>query len=390
MMEEEALSPVKLFLVRTLIVKSYNCLICGKRAGKSVLRNPKAQGITAFITALLSRKICNGFSINEFDSVIDFEEKVWKGDKTQVKWHPNCYATYVSKRNVEFCNEDIVVTDDIEPQCSTKSTRSQDPMIDLKTKCMFCGYTKHHNDTYLVEVQYESVLRGLESRCTEKNDLEFKRKIGGDFSKLPALEAKYHANCYKTYMKVSQSSSSEPAVHDTCFVMLTNYMNPLLSSGRALDMQQLLSRYKIYLEERNYEQSDSYTTQKLKSRFMKHYGSKIHITEEVHKAQSVYSSEICITDVINTAASYKQLLKDTQLIENPECNRNKLMERVAELLKMDIQSADGICIHPLDPADITYEKVESIIPSSLTTFLNLLCSGPKRKMLAIAQKETYA
>ena len=51
----------------------------------------------------------------------------------------------------------------------------------------------------------------------------------------------------------------------------------------------------------------------------------------------------------------------------------------------DIQSVDGICIHPLDPADITYEKVESIIPSSLTTFLNLLCSGPKRKMLAIAQ-----
>ena len=47
-MENEEPSPVKL-INRCLEIKPYNCLICGKRAGKENLRSPGEKGISAFV-----------------------------------------------------------------------------------------------------------------------------------------------------------------------------------------------------------------------------------------------------------------------------------------------------------------------------------------------------
>ena len=45
-------------------------------------------------------------------------------------------------------------------------------------------------------LQYESVIHKIKNKCESKGDLEFKRKIGGSFENLPALDAKYHHGCY--------------------------------------------------------------------------------------------------------------------------------------------------------------------------------------------------
>ena len=63
---------------------------------------------------------------------------------------------------------------------------------------------------------------------TLKNDIELRRKIGGDFSKLPALDAKYHASCYKAYMRpLDNNAAPIETPHDIAFTLLMQYMDPL-------------------------------------------------------------------------------------------------------------------------------------------------------------------
>ena len=56
----------------------------------------------------------------------------------------------------------------------------------------FRVYIKHDNDKKLVLLQYESVIQKIKNKCESKGDLEFKRKIGGNFKNLPTPDAKYN------------------------------------------------------------------------------------------------------------------------------------------------------------------------------------------------------
>ena len=102
-----------------------------------------------------------------------------------------------------------------------------------------------------------------------------------------------------------------------------------MEEGRALKISQLLKTYKYYLQESKYENFDSYTTQKLKKRLLQHYGSSIIVTNSINTTQSVYSSNINIHTAINTAANYKQMLHDTELM-NVTDSDEKLLRRAAE------------------------------------------------------------
>ena len=134
------------------------------------------------------------------------------------------------------------------------TTRSHIELLDLKTSCFFCGYKKHNNDTKLILIQYESVLENLKKTCEERNDNDLKRTIWGDFSKLPALNGKYHCGCYKAYMRPSANPSEKiMSVHNICFELLIQDIESLLLSGRALPLTSLLSMYKELLKKAEYE-----------------------------------------------------------------------------------------------------------------------------------------
>ena len=108
------------------------------------------------------------------------------------------------------------------------------------------------------------------------------------------------------------------------------------------------------------------------------------MTAEQHQTQSVYSSEISIADAINTAATYKEILKNQELIDNQEISNKKLFDRVAEIIKIDIRDCNGITIHPLDPNDISLKSIEDIGPASLRELLLSIC-GENRKIDSITQ-----
>ena len=97
-------------------------------------------------------------------------------------------------------------------QIDTIATRSQKPLINLKENCMFCTFKKHKKESRLVEVQYDDVIKNIEEQCNTIKDEELRLRIGGDFSKLPAFEARYHPGCYKSIFRTKKDR--EKSVHD--------------------------------------------------------------------------------------------------------------------------------------------------------------------------------
>ena len=113
-----------------------------------------------------------------------------------VKWHKSDYASYTSDRSISF-----IQSFDGNELCGgvslmynnerffTRATVSS--VIDSKKVCLFNQKQCKNNSNKMSRVEYESFWIMLEKKCKEKNDINFIRKIGRDFSKLAALEARY-------------------------------------------------------------------------------------------------------------------------------------------------------------------------------------------------------
>ena len=254
---------------------------------------------------------------------------------------------------------------------------------------MFCGCKNRKKEAKFVLIQFESVIQNIEKQCDLKEDQEVRRTIGGDFSKLPAFDAKYHPNCYKSYMREHKEQEREKTVHDICFEYLIPEIDAYIQSYRAVMLKVLLERYKEYLQQQEYESFDSYTVQKLRTKIEKHYGNRICFTDEPHKRQSVYNSQISIADAINTAFTYKTLLNDHSLVTDTDrITKKQIILRAAELLRNEIKDVEGFIVHPLNPDDISMSTAEKIVPKSLKEFLQSLCKVRKvadKKTMSIAQ-----
>ena len=342
----------------------------------------------AFICSLVTRGTCNGFPINSYASIFDIENKTLKqGQENVVRWHPKCYSTYTNSANLAYVA--VVDTSMVNvPLEDTSKTRSQKPLIDLKSCCMFCGFKKRNNETKLVLLQFEHVIRKIKSVCESIGDNELKRKIGGDFENLPALDARYHSKCYLNYIRQTKQSERF-TIHDEAFDVLCDYIYPQLDEGRAIDIPNLLSKYQGILQEKNYQHFSSYSTQRLKVRLIKHYGSSISFTGTQNSRQAMYNSNIKISDAINAAATYKQLVKDKEIMD-VEDNDEKVLQRAADILVRDIRRVQGISVNPLDPADVSLDNVNRIIPGKLKQFINNICMAKnvlekQKKVLSIAQ-----
>ena len=113
--------------------------------------------------------------------------------------------------------------------------------------------------------------------------------------------------------------------------------------------------------------------------------------KRVYEAQFVYNSDIDIQDIINTASDNKKS-SSFQLVGEPserlrneiadDTNRNILCH-AASILKKEIESAKGIETQPLNPANITIDKMKEIVPPNLFQFVQWICGESKQKLLKI-------
>jgi len=252
-----------------------------------------------------------------------------------IRWHSSCYASYISKQNINARNS----SSDAELCSSTPSTgtitasttRSQcklPDLRDLKHHCFFCGQKKNKGDTKLISIQYKSVSDELAKKCNEKRDIQPKNKIGGDFNNLLALDAKYHTNCMKTYMRVDRTAQSS-SIYDKCFEKLMQQNEEYICSGRAVFLSSLLIDFKKILEEESNARYELYTTQNLRTRIQKHFGERVRFTEGHSKQPvQVYDSRVSIADTINTAVKYKQMIKDQELLSNHTTTASDMIRSV--------------------------------------------------------------
>jgi len=73
-----------------------------------------------------------------------------------------------------------------------------------------------------------------------------------------------------------------------------------------------------------------------------------------------------------------------------EESEDKLLNRAADILNREMRNIERISINPLDPADITIDIVDSIVPTKLKQFLGQIFLAnykeeKKKKVLSIAQ-----
>ena len=139
---------------------------------------------------------------------------------------------------------------------------------------MFCDKTNYKGNKTLIRVKYETFWKTLDKIAKEKNDLDLRRKVGGDFSKLPALEARYHKNCHAAYTKCSVEKMTHKNHYDEAFSNFTPYLDELLNEFRAIKLSTILTKYINLLVESGLEEdtANNYVAQCLKDCIIKHYG----------------------------------------------------------------------------------------------------------------------
>ena len=75
-------------------------------------------------------------------------------------------------------------------------------------------------------MQYQSVIDKFKKQCKVQNDTEFEMKAGVSFDNIPAYDAKYHLQCFNTYMRDSKFDQTS-TMHQYCFELLIRQIDPL-------------------------------------------------------------------------------------------------------------------------------------------------------------------
>ena len=393
-------SPLKLQserIKRQKIIDESKCLICNK-SGK--LTSPYLI-ILCFFQRPESKDDNLGIKCFINKETNSFQDDIY----SSIRWHKVCYASFTSKKNMTSAlkhMDDNVFKGQCSADSSEPSTRSKVcTNIDFKSVCFFCEKITRKNDRKLVRVQWPNFLESLEEKCSEKEDHNLRMKIDGDFSKLPALEARYHKDCHALYMKNKLSSSGGKNPYDEAFDRLVDYLVPLLYNGRATEMSNLLDKYKEFLSEIESEDDidpTSYRTEHLKARMQKHFGQTIAFADQKRKTSSqiVYSSSIDMKDVINIASDYKEASNDLKVIGEVEDIQNdagldsydRVLFYAGSVVKAEIKNVTGINTAPPSPDDISLAKDKEIIPKCLISLLSWICGTSdykEQKVLAIAQ-----
>ena len=94
------------------------------------------------------------------------------------------------------------------------------------------------------------------------------------------LESRYHKTCHASYIKryTYTKKENDLALYNNAFINFDNkYCNPLIKSGRAVNMRTLLQKYQEQLLTNGISLSDAehYHSEKLKKRLTGKYGSSL-------------------------------------------------------------------------------------------------------------------
>ena len=113
------------------------------------------------------------------------------------------------------------------PEACSVTRSKLNSSINFKKVCMFCEKEKHKGCKSMVRVEYQRFWETLDTFCTKRDDNYLRLKVCGDFSKLPALEARYHKSCHAAYIKQAPPRKLMDSLH---MMLLFNYLKKNLKT----------------------------------------------------------------------------------------------------------------------------------------------------------------
>ena len=189
----------------------------------------------------------------------------------------------------------------------------------------------------------ESIRKSAESKCDEEV-LHVLRSVNYD---LIAAEGRYHKACHasyvsKTNLKYQGSYSKEETKHSKAFNELLTIITPEVKSGKAYDMNTLLTKYKELLQRKQVD-GEGYTRQKLKSRLQSHFGDSLVFQQPFVRTEPefVYSSSLSLFGVINAvyrlSSSEPQAMIETKATDKPPPNNlTQMIYAVSKAIRNEI------------------------------------------------------
>lgn len=139
------------------------------------------------------------------------------------------------------------------------------------------------------------------NQITLHNDQELCTRLNQE---LIAIEAKYHNNCYKSYMRSTISEKANSGLvnpDDISFKELIESIDIRLQAGKALQLSELTTEINNIENGTADHRKCSYTTTRLMIKLQAFYGDKISIYKPRNKRQSlwIYSSHISLQSVLD-------------------------------------------------------------------------------------------
>ena len=179
------------------------------------------------------------------------------------------------------------------------------------SKCLICKNKTYKKNRDLTNVRTFEACQTIRLAAERKGDTSMLHILNGVNGDLIAAEAKYHKNCFATYVSKKSTSclakgEAVDSPHERAFQELVIDLAAGIDQGRAYNMMSLLGKYRDILTEKGAANPESYTTQNLKIRLQKHFSTMIvfHQPADRSKSELVYSSSVNIQDILNTWAVF--------------------------------------------------------------------------------------
>ena len=235
---------------------------------------------------------------------------------------------------------------------STSQGQLSRQAFNFQELCIFCCKKSQNKDRFLFRVSTDDFCNTLQSRSGEERDAEISRRIGGDFSKLIPLEARYHKACHSRYIIQNKTSTSHiESAYNVAFGELLVDIKQELVNGTALNMASLLDRYKVFL--RKYipvQEAEKYRRQSLKDKIKTQCSKSLQIHQgSGNRPDIVTSSTVKLEDVINTVAHMKEIIRQVQYTENSTikyadlfASPTGILYHAALILRSSLRSCQGI------------------------------------------------
>jgi hypothetical protein len=398
-------SPLKLFpraKRAKLSTDLSKCIVCETYNDTEALVIAKTQGIDSLVRASKAR---NDAVHTRLKDVLGDLSSVYQGDVV-ISYHRSCFSTYTSKTNLLHAQSSIE-PNDIETNATPTrriNTRSVHSLIDL-TCCIVCQKKSHKKVTTLHKIETSERILNLERAARDRHDEDMLLKLQNVDMK--SGNAVYHLVCLSSYLnsrniKYSTGFPSNSTVVSSVFDktfdnLLGEIDNDLMNHNKAFLLSTLFTKYKALLPDG--VDYNSYSTPKLQTKLVKHYGDAIVIQSQSGQGKSniVLNSSVTLGDAVKAAIELKQELRETQqqtiYIATPTHSVNSSMDKyavlhnAASILRDEMSTVQSL---GPSPSEVSQAHSVDLVPPSLALFIQWLMDKHAYESLTSAYEPTQA